>query len=306
MEGRKYYIDCARAMCMLYIVGFWHLIIYIDKGLQSPLTRQITYGVLAAFTFISGYLLGSKKVQDHKDCLIFYSRRLLTFYPLFVIAAALMWRIGYIKSFRECLFTVLGLSGIISPAALTLWYLCMLMLFYLVTPLLNFCHKVPVKIILILTIMTVLLLLSHITELDERYWFYWCFYGAGILLSGRISAQANLYLLLLSPIVFAIISLNIGDAPLKYSLIPCICVLVFALNLGKLLQKTFCLPLLQKISYASMCAYLFHRPVYWFIFGKLGEPTIWSAYLIALPAALAAGYGIQYAYDKLIRRRANV
>ncbi|MBD5095555.1 MAG: acyltransferase family protein [Lachnospiraceae bacterium] len=246
MEGRKYFIDCARAMCMLYIVGFWHLIPYIDKGIQSLLTRKITYGVLAVFTFISGYLLGSKKVQDHKDCLIFYIRRLLTFYPLFVIAAALMWYIGYIKNFREWLFTVLGLSGIISPAAVTLWYLCMLMLFYLVTPLVNFCHKVPVKIILILTIMTVLLLFTHITGLDERYWFYWCFYGAGILMSGRISAQANLYLLVLSPIVFAIISLNIGDAPLKYHFIPCICVLVFALNLGGVLAKNVLFAILAK------------------------------------------------------------
>ena len=82
-NDRKKYLDCARAVCMLYIVGFWHLFDYTGKSIVNPLTSQITYGVLATFTFISSFFLGRKKITDMKSVLSFWGKRLIHFYPLF-------------------------------------------------------------------------------------------------------------------------------------------------------------------------------------------------------------------------------
>lgn len=78
-NDRKKYLDCARAVCMLYIVGFWHLFDYTGKNIVNPLTSQITYGVLAVFTFISGYFWGKKKITDMKSVLSFWIKRLIHF-----------------------------------------------------------------------------------------------------------------------------------------------------------------------------------------------------------------------------------
>ena len=79
-NDRKKYLDCARAVCMLYIVGFWHLFDYTGKNIVNPLTSQITYGVLAVFMFfISGYFWGKKKITDMKSVLSFWIKRLIHF-----------------------------------------------------------------------------------------------------------------------------------------------------------------------------------------------------------------------------------
>lgn len=52
------YLDKTRAICMIWIVAVWHLADYCDITIKNQITSNITYGVLGAFTFLSGVMLG--------------------------------------------------------------------------------------------------------------------------------------------------------------------------------------------------------------------------------------------------------
>lgn len=60
MKKRVLFLDFARMLCMLWIVGVWHMQAYLSDGfaVQNRITENVTIGVLATFTFISGFFLG--------------------------------------------------------------------------------------------------------------------------------------------------------------------------------------------------------------------------------------------------------
>lgn len=298
-RGREPDKDCVRAISMLYIVGFWHLFDYIGKDIVNPVTSQITYGVLASFTFISGYFLGQKKITDAKSVFSFWFRRLIRFYPLFVVSCVMLWKIGYIGGGkRQLLLTVMGLSCVIPPAAITAWYLTMLMIFYFVTPFINMLDKKKFKFVLMFGIELVMVL----ARVDSRLYFYWPFYCAAILLGGKfVPAKVHYIAMFLSVVLFSIISIIAGN---EIGVLSFICVasfVVFLINVGKLLEHSVLSKLLRPISYASMCAYLFHRPFYFGVMRLIGRFSIWVAYIVILPVLLVMCYGIQWLYDRFIK-----
>lgn len=242
-KDRKYFMDCARAICTLYIVGFWHLFDYIEKDIGNAVTCQMTFGVLTVFTFISGYFLGGKTISSFQSALCFYLKRLISFYPLFVISCTLLWSTGYIGNAKQWLLTIFGLSCIIPPSATTAWYLCMLMLFYLLTPLINVCIRKNIKLLLMISIEAVLVMTMYLFEIDYRLCFYWPFYCAGILSSKKLekkySAKIYFIFMLLSIIIFVPLSISIGHRMVKLSFISSGCFLVFIFSLSKMLEQTF-------------------------------------------------------------------
>ena len=88
---RIYSLDCTRAICMLWIVALWHMESYLDITIKCYITDDICSGVLAAFTFISGYFLGKKPVGNVKELLTFYKKRILRFYPLFFVSCMIFY-----------------------------------------------------------------------------------------------------------------------------------------------------------------------------------------------------------------------
>ena len=81
--------DFIRGLCMLYIVGVWHLNNYLGADMQfkGDVFVYIKNAVLATFTFISGYMLRKYKFSSWHDVLVFYKKRVLRFYPLFLLSA---------------------------------------------------------------------------------------------------------------------------------------------------------------------------------------------------------------------------
>lgn len=76
-------IDLMRATCILWIVGFWHLLGYAPSidGYKNDLTYRLTVVVLGLFVFISGHLIGRARITNAAEVWRFYRRRMIRIYP---------------------------------------------------------------------------------------------------------------------------------------------------------------------------------------------------------------------------------
>ena len=91
-KKRDITFDIARSLCILWIVGVWHLKDYVClDGVSENIMRAgdvITTAALGAFTFMSGYFLKRYKMRMVSDALLFYRKRLLRFWVLYFAASA--------------------------------------------------------------------------------------------------------------------------------------------------------------------------------------------------------------------------
>lgn len=284
---------------------------YVKWDISVPLTEGVTNGVLATFTLISGYFLGAKKISGIKDAMAFYKKRFLRFYPLFFISSTaflfiyLIWDIQYIGSVQQYLLTLLGLSCIITPAPQTIWFISMLILFYALTPVINSAKGCLKKFLYCVTIFAVFQLLDlFLFDVDNRLLLFFPFYCIGLLIANKVkfTDKINYIYAIFLFILFIVISLfeKLNSLYLVKVLMVCAFIL-FAFELGKMCNKiSFCKKTLERISYASMCAYLFHRQMFGLVYKLIGVFPVWAAYLIILPLLMVVSYCVQYTYDKIV------
>lgn len=87
---RNLQIDIVRVLSVLYIVGFWHLIGYMNpeicRILTNTYTSNIVNSVLGTFMFVSGFCLAKYRFTTWHDAWSFYKKRLSRFYILFFIS----------------------------------------------------------------------------------------------------------------------------------------------------------------------------------------------------------------------------
>lgn len=130
MKKRILFFDIARTLCVLYIVGFWHMLDYYQLSNEFVNCNFITTGVLSCFTFLSGLFLGKKNISIKE----FYVSRFKRFALLLYVSAISFYVVGYIDDVSTLIGTITGLSCFGLPWARTLWYFSMMILFYLMTP----------------------------------------------------------------------------------------------------------------------------------------------------------------------------
>ena len=135
---RKVPIDVMRAVSMLYIVGFWHLLDYtkVVGWHYNPVTYRLTVGALSLFVLISGFLTGRKDGGLARgEVWRFYKTRFWRIYIPFVIASGLFLAAGE----NDPLALVKGVTLVamlLAPPPFTLWFVSMIVLFYLIAPML--------------------------------------------------------------------------------------------------------------------------------------------------------------------------
>lgn len=316
--------DNMRALCVLWIVGFWHMMGYWQPCYQlnqsnDDICQIITWTALAAFTYISGYFLGHKHISSIKDVADFYIKRLKRFYILFfgscttlLIAGIILSQNGHgqlwFPETSDYLLSIIGLSTYIGNPPATIWYFCMLISFYLVTPLFLLKESVLYRIIIGIVLYIILLLLETVFGSDSRNCLYFPFYVFGILRVFR-PEKIKISIYLLSVILFCIIcsyqAINgiidstyfiIGESVFGIIWLLGLSHLVF-LHTGKLNNY------LAWIGYASMSAYLFHRQICGLF--KVVLPTNfvnpWTTTFIYIPVIFICGYSIQKLYDSIIK-----
>lgn len=87
MRNRLVLFDITRGLCVIWIVGIWHMNAYLnveckffqDGSFTKEMYSMLTNGVLATFTFISGFFMSKNLISELNDVLRFYKKRIIRF-----------------------------------------------------------------------------------------------------------------------------------------------------------------------------------------------------------------------------------
>ena len=329
MNQRKQEADYIRAVCTVWIIALWHLPDYMESSgfcvkLTGPLPSQITFSVLAVFTYLSGYFSCRNKISGAGDAFRYYKKRLIRIYPLFA-AACLAFAVLSINPKNTVPYLLSGFGFLKYPYPLTLWFVCMLLVFYFFAPFLAYqAGKKSYMVLGILSVFieTVFFMVHKMLDADIRLFYYWPFFVSGMACSGidisfllqaaaerggvkisRFFIWIKGYLIWIS---FPLYILLAGNAGTEFNFYTIICSLFFLIcmySFGSMLSgKSFRIyGLVREISYASMCAYLFHRPILQIIMIFCGKLSILAAYAGALPVIFIVSHLIQRLYDNILR-----
>ena len=326
--NRDYRFDVARVLCMIYVVAFAHLWAYVYPDVNSvlnvhPVIYILCYSCLGLFTFASGYLLGGKYSfgkDGNTKVWPFYRKRVLRVMPLFLLAAVILWLIGF-NSAKATLNGVLCISPFIKPRPQTLWYIPVILWCYFITPLIsrkNFTWRLISGVGLLLAVW---LIRHFVNSIDWRFLFNMLLYLVGLVSASYFNwkfENRNWIKWLVVMFFVGLLSLTFFKTPNVLFKRTAAFVGVFALlfvceyvanlvfhrsasgevsPMGKLIMN---------VSYASMACYMFHRFFFW-AGEMIWNPTIdwlkWGYMAgVIFPVMLVLSYYIQKGYDSIIEK----
>lgn len=191
--GRSAVIDAFRLGGVLYIVGYFHLPWYVSyvPGIGNPLVKAAVVLALGLFVLVSGYLLGNTD-RSGQWVTRFYRRRFVRIYVPFVLTSIVFLAMSLedLATFAKSIFLV---AMFLPPPPLTLWFVTMIGLFYVLAPVLITASERPVGLLLIAAATMAALLIYHgLWRLDPRIAIYFPDFAAGIyFLAPRTAAFAR-------------------------------------------------------------------------------------------------------------------
>ncbi len=313
---RHHSIDYLRAGCILYLMGFWHLFEYTGISHElwaNEITRRCATVVLALFCLISGFLCGRTSIQGLKGLGAYYAGRFWRLYPPFLLASFLFFVMNIEKP-DKLLDGVLLITMFNKNAPRTLWFVDMLVMFYAIAPLFLWARdKVWTCLGVLAAVLAVAAgydLFTHL--LDLRLMLFLPCFVTGILFAHRVPRLTWALAALLAVLWGASMWLTtyisfegLRDSPLQIPLGVVSAIALFLLAYA-FLDKVKAPGVVGVVSYASFFMYLYHRPLYTTVTPFLANLSVpvRTAVLIcgALPVLIALAYGLQKAYDALIKR----
>jgi peptidoglycan/LPS O-acetylase OafA/YrhL len=310
LETRSCAIDFLKGMSILYVVGYWHLFNYTKAFPQyrNVVTDRFLMVVLGLFVLISGYLIGAKACRNSKNTLFaFYAKRLLRVYPPFIIFSLIFYVLN-VGSGKKLFKTATLITMVFPPAANTLWFIAMIIVFYLITPLLISMSKNKLNYLLFCILLYGSAFISNqfFNILNERIILFFPTFAIGVLLAShkelidnfRLSVVA---LFLIASIVVTFIE-NVSTflwSPLIV-LGPLFCFMII-LRKERMIER---FKIIGHIGYASLFVYLSHRPIYE-ILKKLYFPQsellqLFYLTAICLPLIIAVSWVLQKWYNSIL------
>lgn len=316
--NRIFGFDIARAFSMFYIVGVLHLTGYTDLAVShNHAMVSLIWSSLGCFTFLSAYLLASRYAfATLDDVITFYRKRVMRFYPLYLVSSLLLLAIGF-NTWPETWKGLLGISPFWKPQQHTLWYIAMLIGFYIVTPLLC-THRLKsfIRIGIFASIAVLTICLQKVFHsVDPRFFYYYLVYGFGIMCATSLKAQTTKILhskitlttLIVYLPVFCYLAIRGNRAiMMAEGYVGIIVILNLAVLIGEKWQNNYRFSkLVHFLSYSSMCMYLFHREIYWMLLKLVQPVTDWGGvsylFFVGLPLIMILSYWIQKVYDTICK-----
>jgi peptidoglycan/LPS O-acetylase OafA/YrhL len=312
---RRFGIDLLRGVGILYIVAFWHLLNYTRAipGYANIVTYRITYVILGTFVFISGYMIGVKGIDATPAGLFgFYRKKILRIYPLYLLAIG--WFLVYRLSDPLTALKAACLISMLAPPAIpTLWFAAMLMMFFLVAPLLVAASRPRPVLTLAFSFGPAgawLLPGAPLAgSLDLRAALYFPCFVLGILTatgSSRPTLRSPYAAGSIAVAMAAVVALAAAPHEALAGLLDLPLVAAGSLALFTVFSRITVssrgvAEKISRLSYASYCMYLFHRPIYTLLrklfFPKSHGLQLLYLVVVCLPCIACAAYFIQKRYD---------
>lgn len=287
-DSRRYAaIDLLRAGSILYIVGYWHLLGYIDgvHGYKNSVTFRLTVVVLGLFTLMAGALAGRRPIRSAREVWAYHRARALRILPPYALALVL-FGLTHLLNWRHVGLGLLLLPAFNGEPLRTLWYVNVLVIFYWLAPwLLLLRHRLVVRsgseakaLLLLASGLALALLLLHGfagERVDPRLALYFPAFALGLLLSAQlIPGDAGrrpgplIRLLPLAALAVAAVALSLpvpgGKLETSPWAIPLATIVPALVVLGtnRWLRERTIPGWLPAISSASYFMYLLHRPLF--------------------------------------------
>lgn len=255
---RNKVFDVVRALCMIYIVCFWHLHNYLHITLYDIVLKYCsacTIIVLGTFTFMSGYFLKKYQIESWIDVKIFIIKRLKRFYVPYMLCLIILWLGNWFVDERQFIFSMIGLSTYIHPLPKTIWYFSMLMSFYAITPLILYTKNKVNKLVTLSLLICVVILFAVWGDINGLYF---PFYLLGIFITEQnIKKLCNKKWILFFTIVLLLITTLPRFFGREWLII--FCGIFPLIKLSDIILKIIPYSFWHPITYASMMAYLYHR-----------------------------------------------
>ena len=317
MPTRQVPIDVMRAVSMLYIVGFWHLLDYtgVVTWHYNPVTYRLTVLALALFVLISGFLTARKDGGLVRgEIWKFYRTRFWRIYVPFVIASGLFLATE-VSDTHTLLKGVTLVSMFLAPPPNTLWFVNMIVLFYLIAPLLIGLrgNQVAYIAVCIVIVGAMILYQAETGRLDVRLMLYFPCFAAGIFLAARPLPSSTLSLIGLQllaalSLVFTLAtpsaSLETNPCTMPWMLFGSIAVFVVVMRAGRNLKPP---AILMQLSEASFFMYLLHRPIYLWMeilwFPSTEAEQVLYLLFVCLPIVMIVAWLCQRAYAGFLQPR---
>lgn len=311
-------IDALRASSILYIVGYWHLLGYVDgiHGYKNAFTFRLTVVVLGLFTLMAGILAGRRPIRSALELGNYYRARALRILPPYGLAL-LLFALTDLIPWRQAGLGLLLLPAFDGQPLRTLWYINMLVLCYLLTPLLLWLRRwLPAAVALLVALLDGLAGGS----VDPRLVLYLPAFAIGLLLSSTLLCDQDERrsgpLIRLAPLALlaaGAIALSLPVPPhqfdsLRVLPLATIVPLLILVAATRWLEGRTIPSWLKAISSASYFMYLFHRPLFhWLLEAVPGvatdQPPWLLAYLlgIGVPLIIWICWWGQWLYDRSLR-----
>ena len=277
-----------------------------------PFGFSMTYASLGTFSFIAGFLIGCKyQFNTTNDVITFYKKRVIRLYPLFILSTVVLLGVHFLTKIRVALLGLLGLAPFLKSRPLTLWYISMIIVFYLLTPIVLNKRKWIVSIIIIL----LFAIYSKFFILDIRFLYNLCLYLLGLCIASKKDYVLNFFsdkrtlgvsVFLYVAFLISLCFVDNDNYKIWMSNIGVIAILSSSFSLEKKIKNK---SIISFLSYISLSFYLFHRFTYKiciFIWHPQNKFVLLLYLLIvAIPIGVAVAYWIQKKYDQFLSRSSN-
>lgn len=288
----------------------------------SDLGMFIASFLLGSFFFLAGFFTEVSLSKSRRSALEFIWSKFIRIFPPYWFALLLfIFVMGYSLNRTALVAYAMNLQAVFAPtfikSVLTLWYISMLVVFYILYGSMMLTTRSTVWLIGASAVIFILARWAYLTKgfFDPRFFQYYFMFLAGVLFCRFETIREKLFKLnILIKVLLVVVgiavfqwALDVEYAPTQIMFIAT--ALFFMLSLILLWLSIFQTgvgdwKIWAWLSAASFFTYLVHRPLWYVIDDIFGlEPSLPTVLIHLFPAAIVAlilGYFMQLGYDRLL------